>query len=82
MRLLKLSEKINENIRRRIITPEHAAELLRLPTQELQDNVADQIVNKGLTVIKTRNLVNSILQHKTAPYPAPSPSRVEEVRKA
>jgi ParB family chromosome partitioning protein len=77
MRFLSFSENLKGNIRQRIISPEHGAELLRLPTSELQDKVAGQIVNKGLTVIKTRNLVNSILQHKTAPYPAPSTSKGE-----
>jgi ParB family chromosome partitioning protein len=62
MRLLDLSEQIKENIRRRIITPEHGAELLRLPVPELREKVADQIVKQGMNVKKTRNVVAKFLK--------------------
>lgn len=61
LRLLSLSEKIKENIRRRIISEGHAVELLRLPTPELQAKVGDTIVKKGLSVMETRQMVNKLL---------------------
>jgi ParB/RepB/Spo0J family partition protein len=66
LRLLDLSDKIKENIRRRIISPEHGAELLRLPSLKIQQKVADSIVKQDLTVKKTRDLVNRLIQQKPA----------------
>jgi len=47
LRLLDLPEQIKENIRRRIITVDHAAKLLPLPTSDLQLKVTDMIIKRG-----------------------------------
>jgi ParB family chromosome partitioning protein len=74
LRLLSLSDKVKDNIRRRIFTPQHGAELLRLPTPKLQDKVAETIEKKGLLVKQTRDLVNKVLAKGAASPEKESPS--------
>jgi ParB family chromosome partitioning protein len=62
LRLLSLSEQIQDNIRRRIFTPQHGAELLRLPSKELQDELATKIEKGNLDVKQTRAVVNKLLK--------------------
>ena len=71
LRLLDLSDKVKDFIRRRIIMEGHAVELLRLPSQQFQDKVAEQIKTKDLGVHETRAVVNKLLA-KAASKKAPS----------
>ena len=61
MRFIGLSEKIKDDFRQRKLTQQHGAELLRLPSQELQDKVVDKIQKKEMTVKQTREAVNKLL---------------------
>jgi ParB family chromosome partitioning protein len=62
IRLLDLPDEIKENIRIRIISPDNAAELVRLPNQDLQRKVAEQIIQKGLNSKETRALASKLLK--------------------
>jgi len=62
MRFLSFSEKIKDEFRRRNLSEGHGAELLRLPSQELQEAVADKILKEDLSVLQTRALVNKQLK--------------------
>jgi len=60
MRLLKLHPKVIETIRKQSITREHALALLRLePDQQIA--LAEEIMEKGLTMVETRDKVRGIL---------------------
>ena len=62
MRLLDLSDKLKDEIRRRNLTVEHGGELLRLPNQELQEKAADQVIKGGFNVKQTRDFVSKLLK--------------------
>ena len=60
MRLLKLHPKVMEAIREQGIPREHALALLRLePYQQIA--LAEEIMEKGLTMVETRDRVRGIL---------------------
>ena len=60
MRLLKLHPRIREAVRQHTIPREHALALLRLePEQQLE--VAEEIIEKGLTTPETRDRVRELL---------------------
>jgi ParB family chromosome partitioning protein len=62
VRLLSLSDKLQGEFRQRNLTAEHGAELLRLPTQEVQEKAADQVLKQAFNVKQTRALVNKLLK--------------------
>ena len=60
MRLLRLHPRIREMVRQRTLSREHALTLLRLkPEQQL--SLAEEILEKGLTLAETRERVREIL---------------------
>lgn len=70
LRLLRLSVPVLEALRRNGLTERHGRALLRLP-QELQGPVLEAVIDQKLTVSKTEELVERLLQ---PPRPDPEPS--------
>ncbi|MCD7880251.1 MAG: ParB/RepB/Spo0J family partition protein [Clostridiales bacterium] len=70
LRLLRLSVPVLEALRRNGLTERHGRALLRLP-QELQGPVLEAVIDQKLTVSKTEELVERLLQ---PPQPDPEPS--------
>jgi ParB family chromosome partitioning protein len=68
--LLGLPADIVENIRRRIITPEHGVELFRINNANSQKGMANKIIKGGWSVKKTREMVD----RKLGKIPSPAPS--------
>ncbi len=69
LRLLRLSVPVLEALRRNGLTERHGRALLRLP-QELQGPVLEAVIDQKLTVSKTEELVERLLQPS---LPEPSP---------
>lgn len=63
LRLLKLPPEVREVISREMLSERHARALLRLPTAELQVEVTNRIVEEGLTVKQTEELIAYLLSH-------------------
>jgi len=61
MRILKLPPEILKIISQEKLTERHARSLLRLPEEELQKHVLDQIIEKGLSVRQTDELVAKVI---------------------
>lgn len=60
MRLLKLHPKVREALRNRTLPREHAISLLRLePHQQIA--LAEEVMEKGLTMVDTRDKVRGLL---------------------
>jgi len=60
MRLLKLHPKVREALRNRTLPREHALSLLRLePYQQIA--LAEEVMDKGLTMVETREKVRGLL---------------------
>ena len=60
LRLLRLHPKVREAVRQRTIPREHALSLLRLePYQQLA--LAEEVMEKGLTMVETRDKVRALL---------------------
>jgi ParB family chromosome partitioning protein len=60
MRLLRLHPKVREGIRKQNIPREHALALLRLePNQQIA--LAEEVMEKGLTMVETRDKVRGLL---------------------
>ncbi len=55
MRLLQLPEKIRDMVAAKKLTPGHARALLKLPTPEVQETLANQIVRQGWSVRQIEN---------------------------
>lgn len=72
MRLLRLTESIQEMLVNQDISMGHARALLSLEHEELQNEAAKQIVEKGLSVRDTEKLVKSILNPKQSKLAIPS----------
>ncbi|MCD8385122.1 MAG: ParB/RepB/Spo0J family partition protein [Clostridiales bacterium] len=70
LRLLRLSVPVLEALRRNGLTERHGRALLRLP-QELQGPVLEAIIDQKLTVSKTEELVERMLQPSLPEAPAP-----------
>lgn len=70
LRLLRLSVPVLEALRRNGLTERHGRALLRLP-RELQGPVLEAVIDQKLTVSKTEELVERLLQ---PPQPDPEPS--------
>ena len=62
LRILKLPKEVKELIIKYNLTERHARALLRLPDKETQLKVIDKIVEKGLNVKETENLINSVIE--------------------
>jgi ParB family chromosome partitioning protein len=57
LRILKLSEKVKERIVKEGLTERHARALLRLPEENLQEKVIDEVIKIGLNVKRTEDLI-------------------------
>lgn len=64
LRLLKLPPEVQENLRKKKITTGHAKCLVGLENIDLQLTLCDKIIDEQLSVRKTEQLVNSIIQGK------------------
>ena len=74
LRLLQLPESIQQHLLDRKMTERHARALLALKDSHLQEQVAEEILAKKLTVKQTEERIRKLL--------APKPKRVRAVRKA
>ena len=66
LRLLKLPEDIQRNLVEYGLTERHGRALLKLPDDELRREILEKIVNNGLNVSKTEDLVSDILNDLTS----------------
>lgn len=71
LRLLRLSVPVLEALRRNGLTERHGRALLRLP-QELQGPVLEAVIDQKLTVSRTEELVEQMLQPPLPEAPAPA----------
>lgn len=62
LRILKLTEDVKERIIKEGLTERHARAMLKLPSEELQNKVIDQILKSGLNVKKTEELIERELK--------------------
>ncbi|NLU11158.1 MAG: nucleoid occlusion protein [Tepidanaerobacter acetatoxydans] len=62
MRILKLSPEIINIISQEKLTERHARALLKLPDKELQMQVLNQVVSKGLSVRQTEELIEQTIE--------------------
>jgi len=60
MRLLRLHPKVREAVRQRTLEREHALALLRLESEQ-QLELAEEVMEKGLTMVETRDRVRGLL---------------------
>ena len=72
MRLLKLGDAVQQMLINDEISMGHARALLSLDREELQEDAAKTIVDKGLSVRDTEKLVKSILNPKQSKLPIPT----------
>ena len=63
LRILKLPQSIKESLVQNGLTERHARALLKLPNEELMNEVVLKIVKNELTVKKTEKLVKDILDN-------------------
>lgn len=61
LRLLKLSSDVREICLQNKLTERHARALLTVPNEELQLKIIKKVINEGLTVKKTEELINKEL---------------------
>ncbi|MBZ4662524.1 MAG: ParB/RepB/Spo0J family partition protein [Caloramator sp.] len=61
LRLLKLSNEVKEMLISEGLTERHARALLKLEDESLQKKVIGEVIKKGLTVKKTEELIEKIL---------------------
>lgn len=73
VRLLNLPDEIKESLVTGKISEGHARALLRLKKEKDQFNVVTTIMNRGLSVRQTEDLVRKILTGETAVKPKPPP---------
>ncbi|AEE92731.1 Nucleoid occlusion protein [Tepidanaerobacter acetatoxydans Re1] len=62
MRILKLSPEIINIISQEKLTERHARSLLKLPDKELQMQVLNQVVSRGLSVRQTEELIEQTIE--------------------
>ena len=65
LRLLRLSPKVQHDVKIGLVSVGHAKVLLSLEDPQLQDEIADVIVKKGLSVRQTEELVRAATKEKT-----------------
>ena len=66
IRLLNLSDEVQEALLDNKISERHARSLLRLPTSKLQNEMLDRIVKERLTVRKTDDEIDKLKKSKTS----------------
>lgn len=66
LRLLRLPPSVREIISREILSERHARALLRLKSEEQQLKIVNQVVEQGLNVRQTEELVQQMLSGKSA----------------
>ncbi len=62
LRILKLPKEVKELLIKHKLTERHARALLRLPDKEMQLKVIDKVVEKGLNVKETEDLISNIIE--------------------
>lgn len=62
LRILKLSDSIKERIVKEGLTERHARSLLKLPNDEIQNKVLNEILKSGLNVKRTEDLIERELK--------------------
>ena len=67
LRLLKLSEKVRILCLENNLTERHARALLKLPTEELINEVLDKVIKNELTVKKTEKMIKDLLEELESP---------------
>lgn len=67
LRVLKLSDVIKTTILENKLTERHARALLKLPTEELQLEILQIVIKKGLNVKKTEKIINDKLEEINKP---------------
>ena len=72
LRLLKLSPPVLEALRSHGLTERHGRALLRLPIP-LRERVLNTVIDQNLTVSKTEDLVDQLLQPPPLPQAEPEP---------
>lgn len=63
LRILKLPESVKESLIENELTERHARALLKLPNEELMNEVISKVVKNELTVKKTEKLIKDILEN-------------------
>lgn len=66
IRILKLSPEIRRLLKENGLSERHARALLRLPDEKTKLRVINTIINRGLNVVKSEELVESIINGKEA----------------
>ncbi|MCX7885119.1 MAG: nucleoid occlusion protein [Caloramator sp.] len=66
IRLLKLPSSIKERLVKDGLTERHARALLKIPDEEIQNRIIDEIVKRNLNVKKTEELVEREIKRKVA----------------
>lgn len=65
LRLLQLPEKVQEAILNRVITERHARALLSVKDEEVQEKLLAEVIEKGLNVKQTEELIKKFLEGPT-----------------
>lgn len=76
IRILRLSPKVREILTENSLTERHARALLRLPEERQQLRILKIIVERGLNVAKTEELVEKLLRGKQKPMLEPRNMRM------
>lgn len=76
LRLLKLSAPVLDALRRNGLTERHGRALLRLP-QDMRGPVLEAVIAQSLTVSRTEELIDQLLQPPCLPEPVEEPAQVE-----
>lgn len=71
IRILKLSPKVRQMLAEHNLTERHARALLRLPDDRQRQRAVKLIVERGLSVAKTEELVDKLLQTPIKAQPEP-----------
>jgi ParB/RepB/Spo0J family partition protein len=69
--LLKSDPELQDDIRRRILTPAHVEDIMRIPDREKRMEVRQKVVEDKRSRQATRRLVNQILNESEEPKPLP-----------
>jgi ParB family chromosome partitioning protein len=80
LRLLKISRKLQKDIIENELTERHSRALLRLNTEVQQAVVVQKIIESGLTVRKTEELIESMLAPKSKGKTIPFKAYIRDIR--
>ncbi len=75
IRILKLSPKVREILAEHHLTERHARALLRLPEEKLQLRTVKLVVQRGLNVAKTEELIEKMIHAPVKTEPTEKPGR-------